>query len=418
MSNVSKETFIKKEDPKYIDLLDEDVAVAGQKFVCLSFVSPEKILKQKELYFFNKFLEQYDLNKSLEKFTQFLNFISYKYKLDFDKLTKDLKEFTDEEKQKLYVSTLDDEYKTYIDNHEDSLESSFNEDHKFLTSTRGIKVRGSYPSQPEAELRCKMLREIDPNHDVFVGPVGTWMPWDPEAYKTGRVEYLEEELNQLMNEKQKNEKYAKEEFEKRLKDARKKAIEDNIEKAKESGNVLTQTVDANGQLVNIKNMNMTENVLLQSDQEVTSDRIHKELFEGDDIVMNKKSDHGLSNLSVEQPLKQPLEQPLEQGDIEQSLEHALDQCDIEQPVKYSCDENPLSSSYPSDFIEPINYTNNEQSCSTDSVECPIVSDINEENKNQKYSTTWFENVASVFQNKPKPSDNKQSDNKTEYEEVD
>ena len=28
-----------------------------------------------------------------------------------------------------------------------------------------------------------------------------WMPWNPEAYKTGRVEYLEDELNQLMAEK-------------------------------------------------------------------------------------------------------------------------------------------------------------------------------------------------------------------------
>ena len=58
----------------------------------------------------------------------------------------------------------------------------------------------------EAELRCKLLREVDPNHNVYVGPV-KWMPWEPEAYKTGRVEYLEEQLNQLMNEKQ-NEEYA------------------------------------------------------------------------------------------------------------------------------------------------------------------------------------------------------------------
>ena len=35
-----------------------------------------------------------------------------------------------------------------------------------------------------------------------------------------------------MNEKQKNEKFAKQEFETRLKDSRRKAIEDNIEKDK------------------------------------------------------------------------------------------------------------------------------------------------------------------------------------------
>ena len=56
MSN--QEGFVKKMDangnanPSYVDLLDEDMPVAGQKFVCLSFISPEKILKQKELYFF------------------------------------------------------------------------------------------------------------------------------------------------------------------------------------------------------------------------------------------------------------------------------------------------------------------------------------------------------------------------------
>lgn len=291
-------TLLHKNDPKYIDLLDEDMPVAGQKFVCLSFISPEKILKDKEQYFLNQFLKQYDLKKSLEKFTQFLNFLSYKYKLDFEKLTKDLKEFTDEEKEKLYVTTLEDEYKTYIDNHEESLELEFNEKHSFQTSTRGVKVRGSYPSQQEAEIRCKMLREMDPNHDVFVGPVGVWMPWDPEAYKTGRVEYLEDELNQLMNEKQTNEKSAKEEFEKRLKDARRKAIEDNIEKAKESGNVLTQTIDKEGNLINIKNMNVTENALLENNDEVSGDKIHKELFESNDIVMDKHTDHGLSRLSL------------------------------------------------------------------------------------------------------------------------
>ena len=253
MAEASKETsFRRKNDPKYIDLLDEDQSVAGQKFVCLSFISPEKILQQKELYFFEKFLKQYDLNKSLAKYTEFLNFVAYKYKLNFDDLTKDLEDFSTNEKDKLYTATLSDDYKTYVDNHEDSLEEAFNKTNNFQTSIRGLKVRGSFPSQQEAELRCKMLRELDPNHDILVGPVGVWVPWDPEAYKTGRVEYLEEELNQLMTEKQKNETTAKVEFEKRVKESRKKAIDDNIEKAKLSGNVLTQTLNQEGNLVNVK----------------------------------------------------------------------------------------------------------------------------------------------------------------------
>ena len=36
-------------NPKYVDLLDEDKPISGQKFVCVSFISPENILKQKNL---------------------------------------------------------------------------------------------------------------------------------------------------------------------------------------------------------------------------------------------------------------------------------------------------------------------------------------------------------------------------------
>ena len=41
-----------KTNPKYVDLLEEDKPIAGQKFACISFVSPENILKQKHLFFF------------------------------------------------------------------------------------------------------------------------------------------------------------------------------------------------------------------------------------------------------------------------------------------------------------------------------------------------------------------------------
>ena len=39
---------------KSVDVLDEDKPVAGQKFVCVSFLSPEKILKQKDIFFFRR----------------------------------------------------------------------------------------------------------------------------------------------------------------------------------------------------------------------------------------------------------------------------------------------------------------------------------------------------------------------------
>ena len=276
-----------KSNPKYVDVLDEDKPIACQKFVCVSFISPDKILKQKEIFLFEEFLKKWDFNKSMEKFVQFLNFVSFKYKLTFEDLTTDFKEFVNEERSNLMIYKIEDDYKTFLDNNEEELEKLFGVKHNFQTSTRGLKIRGVYPSIEEAELRCKMLREVDPNHDVFVGPVGLWMPWDPESYKTGRVEYMEEELNQLMHEKNKNETNAKNTFDQRLKDTKQKAIEENIKNAEKSGNKLTQTIDETGNLVGVNNINTQENKLMEQDVILTSD-ITNELFEGDNIITGKK----------------------------------------------------------------------------------------------------------------------------------
>ena len=283
-----------KTNPKYVDLLEEDKPIAGQKFVCVSFVSPENVLKQKEIYFFEKFLKKWDLNKSMEKFVQFLNFVSYKYNMNFDELSNDFKDFINEEKVNLAQTNMADEYKTFLDKNEEELEKSFNIEQNFQTSTRGLKIRGTYPSMEEAELRCKMLRELDPNHDVFVGPVGLWMPWEPEAYKTGRVEYMEEELNQLMHEKKKNEVNAKNTFDQRVKESKQKAMDENIKNAEKSGNTLTQTIDDKGNLIGINNINTQESSLKDSDTISAAD-IRKELFEGENIIVGD-SDHGQSLL--------------------------------------------------------------------------------------------------------------------------
>ena len=288
-----------KENPKYVDLLEEDKPIAGQKFVCLSFVSPEKIIKQKEEFLYEEFIKQWDFKKSMEKFTQFLNFVAFKYpSLSFDKLMADFNDFTKEEGDSLKLaSSISDDYKTFIDNNEEQLDQKFGELHQFQTSTRGIKVRGVFPTQGEAELRCKLLREVDSNHDIYVGQVGMWVPFHPDAYKTGRVEYMEETLNQLMADKKKNEDMAKHDFEKRVKDAKQKAIEENMKKAEESGNKLTQTINAEGELVGVANVGNFDGL----DEDATIDDIKKNMFDAENVVVDKNGDHGLSKLTHYDP---------------------------------------------------------------------------------------------------------------------
>jgi hypothetical protein len=227
----------------------------------------------------------------MEKFTQFINFISYKYNIKSDDVHEQFKTFVESERTTLKKS-VEDDYKNFVDSNEEKLELAYSEKNSFQTSVRGLKVRGVFPNQPEAELRCKMLREIDPNHDVYVGPVGLWIPFHPEAYKTGNVQYLEKELNELMHEKKKNDDSAKLEFDKRLKESKVKAIQENIEKASITKNKLTQTINEKGELVSIQNMNTQEKNLGVN---ATLDEIKKELFEGDNIVVGK-TDHGLGEI--------------------------------------------------------------------------------------------------------------------------
>ena len=280
-------TFIKKklenniDNPKYVDLLEEDKSISGQAFVCVSFVSPENILKKRELFFFERFLKYYDFSKSMKKFTQFINFLSFKYSFEFEKAMTDFNDFVKTEKENLVETTIEDDWKNFIDAEEEKLEKEFNILHQFQTCTRGIKVRGSYPTQEEAELRCRLLREVDPNHDVYVGPVGMWMPWEPEAYKTGRVEYFVEELNKLINENNENEIRARNVFDNRVKEAKKKAIDKNKKLAKKTGNKLTQNITKEGELYGVSNT--IENTLKQSNKVISTADIRKELFEGDNI---------------------------------------------------------------------------------------------------------------------------------------
>ena len=277
---------------EHIDLLDEDKPIAEQKFVCLSFVSPEKILKDKEIYFFEKFVEQYNFNKQAELLTKFSNYISYKYELNAEAIINELKEFSTIEKETMYENVQDD-YKNFMDKNEETYEKQFNKEHNFQTSVRGLKVRGVFPTQEEAEMRCKMLRQVDPNHDVYVGPVGLWVPFHPDAYKTGKVEYLENELNQLMHEKNQNEEQAKLQFDKRIKESKLKAISENMEKAKKHGNKLTQTINEDGELVGTDEGNTLEKKLGVN---ASMEEIKKELFEGDNIVTGV-TDHGISELT-------------------------------------------------------------------------------------------------------------------------
>ena len=150
------------------DFLEVDREIPGQRYVCLSFISPENVLKRKELFYLHHYLREN----------------STKYNLSLE--------------------SLEDDYDNYIYRSKENLDKEFDEENEFQTSSRGVKIRGVYSTFREADIRAKVLQRMDKSFHVFVGQVGYWLPWDPEADKIEKQEFGDAELNKLMKAYQKN----------------------------------------------------------------------------------------------------------------------------------------------------------------------------------------------------------------------
>jgi hypothetical protein len=249
-----KKTVNGKPNPKYIDLLDEDPKLVRQKWGCFSFITPSKILKNREMFYFESFVKQWETSTNINQFEKFVGFLSFKYKLKVNSVMDDYIGFITEEKAKLSESTIRDDFANYLDKNEEALLKQFNEENQFQTSILGFKSRGHFDTEEEAKAHAKKLQNMDIYHNIFVGPVGVWIAFDPEPDKTGDVQYSEEKLNQLHHEKQKNAAKAKEEFEERIRLSKKNAIEENMKLAEKTNNKLTQSLNEEGQLVGVNNL--------------------------------------------------------------------------------------------------------------------------------------------------------------------
>lgn len=64
----------------------------------------------------------------------------------------------------------------------------------------GIKFRGVYDEYSEATARAEQLQKVDKFHNVFVGEIGKWLPFDVDASNMGSEDqvYREKSLNKYM----------------------------------------------------------------------------------------------------------------------------------------------------------------------------------------------------------------------------
>lgn len=190
------------------DYLDVDKPLTGQNFYCISFVSPEKVLEQKDKFMFyhyeravNKKLSQLlddSLSKMIENSTDgnvdVADIISLKKSID-----NSCKEYD------IPFDKFKDLFEDFKFQNEEKIGEDFDKSNNFKTSVRGVKVRGVFDSKREADIRASVLQRQDALFDVFVGQVGYWCPWDPNPQKIDDIEYMNNDLNKLVKEYKANE---------------------------------------------------------------------------------------------------------------------------------------------------------------------------------------------------------------------
>ena len=209
---------------KEVDYLDEDKPIRGQNYVCLSFISPEDVLIDKEIFFFSKFTEAFS-----SQLIELLNGLKTKYPND-----EDIIETVRENHAHLFdVKELQDQYKFYKGLNSEILEKDFLKINDFKTSMRGIKVRGVFDTLKEAQTRAEVLKRMGDKFDIYVAQVGCWCPWSPNPEDLENQEYSETTLNTLMKKYKENQQAKDEVYQDRKNEKINKAKETNERKLKD-----------------------------------------------------------------------------------------------------------------------------------------------------------------------------------------
>ena len=177
------------------DYLDQDKPIRNQNYVCMSFISPEDVILQKDVVFFNKYVASFSSEMDL-----LLTNLAQKYPNDVS-----LFDVIRENNAHIFsANELQEQYKFFKSINGQKLESEYHSEHKFQTSIRGIKVRGVYDSFEEADIRSKVLKKMGDKHNIFVGQVGCWCPWSPNPEDLENQEYAESQLNTIMKKYKEN----------------------------------------------------------------------------------------------------------------------------------------------------------------------------------------------------------------------
>jgi hypothetical protein len=180
---------------KVEDFLDEDPVIRGQNYVCLSFVSPEDILKTKDVFFAEKYIE---------KFAQDMEKIFQDTKTSNPAVHSVLSNLKESHSHLFNPQDVIADFQVFKQIKQYDLDKEFHEQNQYRTSVRGIKVRGVFDTVQEAKNRAEFLKKNGDKFDIFIGQVGCWCPWSPNPEDISESEYAETQLNTFMKQFKEN----------------------------------------------------------------------------------------------------------------------------------------------------------------------------------------------------------------------
>lgn len=194
-----------EENGQLIDFLDEDPEVPTQKYCIVSFLSPEKIVKQKQEFMFEEFVKFMDYDWKVKGLEHFMAFLAKKYSLKVEDLIADATEFGKVREKEIRETDVPEQWQVFLLKHEKELQERFDNRVEFKTNVRGVKIRRCFATVEEAQVMAKVFQRKYPKDNLFIGKVGAWLPWDPSEHLMPEVEYAEKELNELMRRYKENE---------------------------------------------------------------------------------------------------------------------------------------------------------------------------------------------------------------------
>ena len=234
------------------DYLDEDEQISGQKYALVSFLSPENVLEKKDHFFFERFLQNYEvewkvknmeaflvermseINRGLDEKANRLDASGVTEAADLcrtsrikvDTVIESYQAFVRKQQKDINKTKITEAWDDFLFKQQVKLEEEFHAKNDFRTSIRGFKVRAVARDEKEAEVRAKKLQKNDKYHNIYCAEVGKWTPWDPKPHLIENQEYAQEELNNLMKKYKENEDSKSAFFEEQRKGGPKDASKD------------------------------------------------------------------------------------------------------------------------------------------------------------------------------------------------